>query len=112
MALADALGLIGIIIAPPLSAACQILWSHLVSHRAALGATVPQVSDLKERQAQVWAVIKAMDEPPLPLVTNSMERLTYLIEKAEPVLQAALSAEPAEPFPSPQPITTEDGLLK
>lgn len=113
MALADALGLIGIIVAPPLSAACQILWGHLVSHRAVLG-TAAQVSDLKERQAGVWAVIKAMDEPPVPLVTSSMERLTRLIEQAEPVLQvedplqrAALPAEPAEPFPSPQPVTAK-----
>lgn len=100
MALADALGLIGIIVAPPLSAACQILWSHLVSHRAVLGAAA-QVSDLKERQARVWAAIKAMDEPPVPLVTSSMERLTGLIEKAEPVLQVEDSLQrtalPAEP---------------
>jgi hypothetical protein len=44
-----------------------------------------------------------MDEPP-PLVTSSMERLTNLIEKAEPILKAAteqsslLPAEPAQPF--------------
>ncbi len=41
-----------------------------------------------------------MDEPPPPLVTSSMERLTHLIEKAEPILQAdlpaaGLSAEPS-----------------
>ncbi len=91
IALADAYGFLGIVVAPPLSAACQILWSHLVSHRAVSGAA-DQVSDLKERQAQVWAIIKAMDEPPPPLVTSSMERLTRLIEKAEPTLQAALQA--------------------
>ncbi len=108
MALADALGLIGIIVAPPLSAACQIVWSHLVSHRAVLGAAA-QVSDLKERQVRVWVAIKAMDEPPVPLVTSSMERLTRLIEKAEPVLQAALPAEPSEPFHSPQLIAAEGG---
>jgi len=108
IALADAFGLLGIVVAPPLSAACQILWSHLVSHRAVSGAAA-QVSDLKERQAHVWAAIKAMDEPPLPLVTSSMERLTSLIEKAEPVLQAALPAEPSEPFNSPQPIIAEGG---
>lgn len=108
MALADALGLIGIIVAPPLSAACQILWSHLVSHRAVLGSAA-QVSDLKERQARVSAAIKAMDEPPVPLVTSSMERLTHLLEKAEPVLEATLPAEPAEPFPSPPPVTAAGG---
>jgi hypothetical protein len=36
-----------------------------------------------------------------------MERLTRLIEQAEPVLQAGLPAEPSDPFPSPQPVTAE-----
>jgi putative permease len=89
IALADAFGLIGIIVAPPLSVVCQILWSRLVSRRAVSGAAA-QVSDLKERQARVWDAIKAMDEPPPALVTSSMERLTHLIEKAEPILQTAL----------------------
>jgi len=62
-----------------------------------LGAAA-QVSDLKERQARVWDTLKAMDEPPLPLVTSSMERLTYLIEKAEPILKATLPADIPEPF--------------
>ncbi len=100
IALANAFGLLGILVAPPLSAVCQILWSLLVSHRLASGAAA-QVSDLKERQARVWDTIKAMDEPPLALVTSSMERLTHLIEKAEPILQAALPAEPSETPHSP-----------
>ena len=108
IAMADAFGLLGIIIAPPLSAACQILWSSLVSRRAVSGSAA-QVSDLKERQALVWATIKVMDEPPPPLVTSSMERLTHLIEKAEPVLQAALPAERSEPLHSPQPSIVEGG---
>jgi hypothetical protein len=37
-----------------------------------------------------------MDEPHVPLVISSMERLTRLMAKAEPVLQAALPAEPSE----------------
>ena len=58
IALADAFGLLGIIVAPPLSAVCQILWSLLVSHRLASGAAA-QVSDLKERQERVWDTIKS-----------------------------------------------------
>jgi len=113
LALANAFGFVGLIVAPPLSVVCQILWSRLVSRRAVLGAAA-QVSDLKERQTLVWAAIKAMDEPPLALVTSSMERLTLLIEKAEPILQAGLLAaaqpvEPSEPFHSPQPATAEGG---
>ena len=113
IALANAFGLLGIVIAPPLSAVCQILWSLLVSHRLASGAAA-QVSDLKERQARVWDTIREMDEPPLPLVASSMERHTDLIEKSEPILQAglaaaALLAEPSEPFHSPQPVTAKGG---
>jgi predicted PurR-regulated permease PerM len=104
IALANAFGLLGLIIAPPLSAICQILWNLLVSHRLASGAAV-QVSDLKERQEHVWAAIRAMDGTPLPLVTSSMERLTQLIAKAEPILQAALLADIPEPFQSSQPIS-------
>jgi putative permease len=84
MALADAYGLLGIIVAPPLSAACQILWRRLVSHRPVSGAAA-QITDLKERQAQIQTIIAAMDEPP-PLITSSMERLTSLMDKAEPAL--------------------------
>jgi hypothetical protein len=108
LAMADAFGLIGILVAPPLSAVCQILWNLLVSNRAVSGAAV-HVSDLKERQARVWDTVGAMDEPPPALVTSSMERLTHLIEKAEPILQAALPAEPSEPFLLSQPVTAEGG---
>ena len=87
IALADAYGLFGIILAPPLSAACQILWNRMISHRTASGAAA-QVSDLKERQMQLEATIKALDEPP-PLVINYMARLTHLIEQAEPTLSKA-----------------------
>jgi hypothetical protein len=107
IALADAYGLLGIVVAPPLSAACQIIWNRLVSHRAVSGAAA-QISDLKERQARLWAVIRAMDEPP-PSVTSSMARLTHLIEKAEPALQTAVEqaglltlAKPSQPLPMKQ----------
>jgi predicted PurR-regulated permease PerM len=89
IALADAFGLLGIVVAPPLSAVCQILWKHLVSHRAVSRASA-QVSDLKARHTQVWATIQAMDESPSSLVVSSMERLDAIIEKAEPTLETAI----------------------
>jgi predicted PurR-regulated permease PerM len=108
LAMADAFGFIGILVAPPLSAVCQILWNLLVSRRMVAGAAI-QVSDLKERQASVWDNIKAMDEPPNAMVKNSMERLTGLLEKAEPILQAVLPTDIPEPFLSPQPVISEGG---
>ncbi|MEP7133881.1 MAG: AI-2E family transporter [Chloroflexota bacterium] len=93
LAMADAFGLLGILVAPPLSAACQILWSLLVSNRLASGAGT-QVSDLKTRQAQLKDSIAVMDELPPPLVASSMERLDDLLEKAGPILQATLPTTP------------------
>ncbi len=95
IALADTFGLVGIIVAPIFSVVCQILWSQLVIHRTVSGAAA-NVSDLQKRQARLWEAINAMNEPPIALVTSSMERLADLIEKAEPILQAAVTVEPSE----------------
>jgi predicted PurR-regulated permease PerM len=88
--LADAFGLVGIIVAPPLSVICQILWSRLASHRLASSGDATQVSDLIERQERLRTIIKGMDEPPMPLVTSSMERLSHLMVKAESYLLAVV----------------------
>jgi hypothetical protein len=108
LALADAFGLLGIILAPPLSVVCQILWNLLVSDRLT-PETAVQVSDLKERQARLRLVIEEMEGPPPPLVLSSMERLAGLIEKAEPILPATPSPEPPKFFHPSQPLTDEDG---
>jgi hypothetical protein len=105
LAMADAFGLLGILAAPPVSAVCQILWTLLVSNRLDSGAAV-QLSDLKERQSHLWAVIKEFEEPPPPLVISSMERLANLLEKAAPILPAVSS----EPFHPSQPVSSEGGL--
>jgi hypothetical protein len=107
IALADAFGLIGILVAPPISAAIQILWSHMITHRVVSGASA-QVSDLKERLAQLRLEIGLMDDLPLPLVNSSLNRLNHLIEKAEPVLQAGLPVAPIDTFP-PSPTVVAEG---
>jgi hypothetical protein len=56
------------------------------------------VSDLKERQERLSASIGEMEGPALPLVTSSMERLSQLIAKAEPILQSALPEGSSEPL--------------
>ena len=108
LAMADAFGLLGIIFAPPLSVVCQILWNLLVSDRLAPDKAV-QVSDLKERQARLRLAIEEMQGPPPPLVVSSMERLAGLLEKAEPLLQAALPDQLPDPFHPSQPVAVEDG---
>lgn len=95
LVMADAFGLLGILIAPPLSMVCQILWSLLVSNRLTSGAAV-EISDLKERQARLFTVMSEMKELPPPLVTSSMERLAVLLEKAEPILSVSLPVDPSK----------------
>ena len=106
LVMADAFGWIGILVAPPLSAVCQILWNLLVSNRLDSGAAV-QISDLKERQANLWTVIKEFEESPPPLVISSMERLGNLLEKAEPILPVV-----SEPFHPSQPLNGGDGSVQ
>ncbi|MBW6467260.1 MAG: AI-2E family transporter [Brevefilum sp.] len=96
IALADAFGIIGIIISPVISAICLIFWNRLVIHRVAAGAAT-DLSDLKERLAKITQTINAMEEPHPPLITNSMERITNLIAAAEPVLSGELQPESPHP---------------
>jgi putative permease len=95
IALANAFGVIGIIAAPPLSAAIQILWKHLIIHPIGPRAAY-QITDIKNRHALLQEAIGVMQSPPPPSVTNSMLRLTGLIEKAEPVLLKSLAVEPLD----------------
>ena len=95
LAMADAFGLLGIIVAPPLSVACQTFWNLLISERMTPDTSL-QVSDLKERQARLYVALNDIDGPPLPLIASSMERLANLLEKAEPVLEATLPPKQIE----------------
>jgi predicted PurR-regulated permease PerM len=85
IALADTFGIFGLILAPPLSVVCQILWYRLVSHRSVTGASA-NISDLKERLNQLTETVNTMEEPRPPLVTSSLSRITTLISDAEPLL--------------------------
>jgi predicted PurR-regulated permease PerM len=105
VAMSDAFGLAGVIVAPPLSAILQIFWSLLVVPREA-GEAEQHMPDFKKRQTEVWASIQAMPEPPPPQITNTMERLSRLIERAEPILREASKDEPVNiRLPGPPPST-------
>ena len=107
LAMADAFGLPGLIVAPPISVICQILWNLLVNNRVTSDPAV-QVADLKERRVRLEAVILEMEEAPPPLVVSSMARLTALLEKAEPILYVTVPIKPAEPFHPSQPVGNEE----
>jgi hypothetical protein len=104
--MADAFGLLGIIAAPPLSVVCLILWNLLVRERMAPDPAA-QVVDLRERQSRLRDTIKDMEEEPPPLVVSSMERLTELLARAEPILDTLIQKEESEPFHPSQPVGEE-----
>jgi putative permease len=108
LAMADMFGLIGVLVAPPLSAICRIVWNSLVRDRLASESAV-QVSDLKQRHANLWNVIEELKEEPPLLVINSMQRLAALLEKAGPVLPQVEPAEDSRtPFHPSQPVMIKD----
>jgi hypothetical protein len=43
--------------------------------------------------AHLRETVNEMEEPRLPLITNSVERITNLLNDAEPVLQAGLMVD-------------------
>ena len=109
LAMAESFGLLGIIAAPPLSVVCLILWNLLVRERMAPAPDpAAQVMDLRERQLHLQLAIRKMDGPPPPLVVSSMERLTDLLERAEPILEAALPPQPTSVFHPSQPVADEN----
>ncbi len=105
LVLGDAFGIIGLILAPPLSVVCQILWRRLVTHRALIGEAA-QISDLKDRLMRLRETVEALDEPPIPLIISSMEQLSDMIEKAEPILKGNERGDPSGII---SPISTGSG---
>jgi putative permease len=105
LVLGDAFGIIGLILAPPLSVICQILWRRLVTHRALAGEAA-QISDLKNRFVRIQETVKALGDPPIPLIVSSMEQLSDLVEKAEPILKGIESGESTGVI---NPIQSESG---
>lgn len=93
IALASVFGLLGIIVAPLISSVIQILWSLLINQRIASVAAEGNF-DFRQRLERIRATLEVMGETPPPLVSSTMERLNQLVDKAEPLLQAAKPVNP------------------
>jgi putative permease len=82
-------GVIGLILAPPLSAAIQIFGSHWLAAQKAANPTgaANQLSVLRERLAQVEANLQERADPPAPEVLSVADRLDKLIHRADQIVQ-------------------------
>jgi putative permease len=84
LALGEEFGVAGVLMAPPLAAALQILGSHLLQP-ASTPAAQPvesQVTVLEQRLASVRQLLAQSSEAPAPQLVNMLDRLEALVEKA------------------------------
>jgi len=83
MAMVDALGLIGLLLAPPLALTLQLILDELLSIPVA-PSSVQEVTltDLQEQLAQVRAAVSTA-ETQSPRVTNMVERLEQLLQEIQ-----------------------------
>lgn len=96
MALSSVAGLVGLLLAPPLAAAIQIIVQQALPARGERPAEVAvespagslprpvgsSAAHLQERLAAARAVLASMPEPAAPEVGNMLDRLTQLVDKA------------------------------
>lgn len=106
LGLAEALGLIGLVLGPPLAAAAQIIGREWLRHRNAslVGGHRPRSADFEGRLAALREALPGLDAP-APELLNLTERLARLLRDAGQLLDGANPpATPASP-PATQPAT-------
>lgn len=92
LALGDALGLAGVIIAPPLAAVAQMVGRRVVQESAPVFATnedlesARRIADLDDRVSAVKEMVEVMEEKPSPQTTSMLTRLANLIGEANQVI--------------------------
>jgi predicted PurR-regulated permease PerM len=88
MVMLNVAGLVGLLVAPPLAAAIQIVMQLMLPATSEQPvAAAPQSLagspvQLRERLAAARAVLVSMPEPAAPEVSNMLDRLSRLVEKA------------------------------
>ncbi len=82
----DQLGLIGILLAPPLAAVIQICASQVIrpTMQPATSQLAQPISALQRRIESVQTQLAAQPDPPTPELTNLVNRLTQLIGQVTP----------------------------
>jgi hypothetical protein len=90
LALGEEFGLVGVLLAPPLAAALQILGSHLLvpASTPAARPVDEQLTVLEERLASVRTLMAQSAAAPTPQVENLVDRLEALLDKANTTVKA------------------------
>lgn len=85
-------GILGLILAPPLSAAIQILFTHWMAAQKtpSLPGVADQLADLKDRLASVETAINNGEAEPPPEINSIAARLGNLIRQANLALKQEL----------------------
>ncbi|HEX9115411.1 MAG TPA: AI-2E family transporter [Anaerolineae bacterium] len=101
LALADALGLFGLLVAPPLAAAIQILFRELVTLPAA-GASaaqsvIPEIEGMTERLNRARLALASVDDP-APELLSLMQRAEVLATELNKVATAKSQSAERNPF--------------
>lgn len=84
LALGEEFGLVGVLVAPPLAVALQILGGHLLTPASTPSAqpTAEQFTVLAERLADVRALLARTGDEPAPQAASMVARLELLLDKA------------------------------
>jgi putative permease len=84
VAMADVYGIVGLIIAPPLAAALQILFGSILRLSAPVETVNPtvQVANLQTRLEKLRETVQNRAEPPPPEISSMIERLEGLIAES------------------------------
>ena len=96
IAMSYALGVAGLLLAPPLAAAIQIFFGQMTA--APLAARplepVPQISLLQERLAKVRELVNGMEGGPPPETASLVDRLQRLVDDTGETLREEVADEP------------------
>ena len=87
MALVELFGVVGLIVAPGVAAAVEILGEHLLSDKRMRSAAAHERGDLDQRLQEIQAILATRGDPPREL-KNLVERLSALIDEAETTTSA------------------------
>jgi predicted PurR-regulated permease PerM len=88
MAMSSVAGLVGLLLAPPVAAAIQIILGQMLPSPSEQPGAAPTQSlasstgRLQERLAQAHAILASMPEPAAPEARSLLDRLNLLVDKA------------------------------